>query len=189
MNGPAESLDSTDFNRRKLLKCSAAVIASTAFPQLLQANINISSERTLEFINLHTNEELSCCYWLNGKYSKSGLSRINYILRDHRAEEIYNINASLLDLLYLLRKALGSQAPFHVISAYRSPASNEKLRKSGSGVAKRSLHMQGKAIDIRLPDIKLSQLRDVAISFEAGGVGYYKRSNFIHLDVGRPRVW
>ena len=189
MSGHAESPDSTDISRRKLLKRSVAVITTTAFPQLVQANKVFTSERSLEFINLHTSEQLSCCYWSNGKYQHHRLTEINYILRDHRAEEVYEIDPSLLDLLYVLRKSSGSQAPIHIISAYRSPKTNEKLRGNGSGVAKRSLHMQGKAIDIRLPDIKLTQLRDTAVALQAGGVGYYAKSNFIHIDTGRPRTW
>ncbi len=148
-----------------------------------------SSERTLEFINLHTDETLRCCYWANGEYDPSGLNEINHILRDHRANEVYEIDASLIDLLHILHETTDSKAPFHIISGYRSPHTNEKLRNQGNGVAKRSLHMQGKAIDIRLPDIELTHLRDAAISLNVGGVGYYAKSNFIHVDIGKPRSW
>ena len=99
------------------------------------------------------------------------------------------MDPQLLDLLHLLHRKTESNAPFHVISGYRSPKTNARLRSASNGVAKRSLHMQGKAIDIRLPDIKLSRLRDAAISLQAGGVGYYAKSNFLHLDTGRPRSW
>ncbi len=189
MGESAESHDSTDFSRRNLLRCSAAALTSAVLPQVIQASSNITSDRTLDFINLHTNEKLSCCYWSNGTYELHSLTEINYILRDHRAEEIYEIDHSLLDLLYMLRETSGSQAPFHIISAYRSPKTNERLRSGSSGVAKRSLHMQGKAIDIRLPDIELTQLRDTAVALQAGGVGYYAKSNFLHVDIGRPRTW
>ncbi len=175
--------------RRSLLKCSAALVASSTFPQLIHANADKSSERTLEFINLHTDETLRCCYWADGEYDPSGLNEINHILRDHRANEVYDMDASLIDLLHTLHKMTESKAPFHIISGYRSPQTNEKLRNNSNGVAKRSLHMQGKAIDIRLPDIELTQLRDAAISLEVGGVGYYAKSNFIHLDIGKPRNW
>jgi len=175
--------------RRSFLKCSAALAASSTFPQIIHANTDQSSERTLEFINLHTDETLRCCYWANGEYDPSGLNEINHILRDHRANEIYDMDASLIDLLHLLHETTGSKAPFHIISAYRSPQTNEKLRQKTNGVAKRSLHMQGKAIDIRLPDIELTHLRDAAISLEAGGVGFYAKSNFIHVYIGKPRSW
>lgn len=181
-------------HRRKFIKCSVAVATTCSFPHLIYANSNASSnasspERTLEFINLHTDETLSSCYWANGVYDENSLNEINQILRDHRANEIYAMDTRLIDLLHTLHAMTESKAPFHIISGYRSPQTNEKLRKQGSGVAKRSLHMQGKAIDVRLPDVKLSKLRDAAISLEAGGVGYYAKSNFIHLDIGKPRSW
>jgi len=159
------------------------------FPHLIHANSIASSERTLEFINLHTDETLRSCYWVDGEYDPNSLSEINHILRDHRADESYNMDASLIDLLHVLHEMTGSNSPFHIISGYRSPQTNEKLRKQSNGVAKRSLHMQGKAIDIRLPDVELRHLRDAAISLNAGGVGYYAKSNFIHLDLGKPRSW
>ena len=176
-------------NRRKFLKYSSAILATSFFPHILQANIEISSERTLNFINLHTDESLSCCYWADGEYDESVLTEISHILRDHRANEHFTMDIRLLDFLHTLHKISGSTAPYHVISAYRSPKTNEKLRQQSKGVAKRSLHMQGKAIDVRLPDIELTQLRDNALSLRAGGVGYYAKSNFLHLDMGKPRSW
>ena len=189
MGNTRESAHNKPFTRRRFLTSSANFIFASGFSQLIHANTEVSSERTLEFVNLHTDETLNCCYWANGKYNLNALSEINYVLRDHRANEAYEINTDLLDLLYVLHQSTGSQAPFHVISAYRSPKTNEKLRKQGSGVAKRSMHMSGKAIDIRLPDVKLKDLRDKAFSLHAGGVGYYAKSNFIHIDIGRPRSW
>ena len=175
--------------RRSLLKCSAALAASSTFPHIIHANTGTSSERTLEFINLHTDETLRSSYWANGEYDSNSLSEINHILRDHRANEVFEMDANLIDLLHLLHKTTESKAPYHVISAYRSPQTNEKLRHQSTSVAKRSLHMQGMAIDIRLPDVELKHLCNAAISLQAGGVGYYAKSNFIHVDVGRPRSW
>ena len=158
-------------------------------PSLLLANANKSTEKTLQFINLHTDESLTSNYWANGEYDPTSLFLINHVLRDHRADESYMMDFKLLDLLHSLHQMTGSSSAFHIISAYRSPKTNEKLREQGAGVAKRSLHMQGKAIDIRLPDVELKHLRDAAISLQAGGVGYYAKSNFIHIDTGRPRSW
>ena len=132
---------------------------------------------------------MRCCYWANGKYDLNSLNEINHILRDHRTNDIYEIDAGLIDLLHNLHEITGSKSAFHIISAYRSPKTNKKLRQKSNGVAKRSLHLQGKAIDIRLPDIELKHLRDAAISLKAGGVGYYARSKFIHIDTGKPRSW
>ncbi len=186
-----ESIHSNRISRRKFLKRSsaAALALTSSFSHFVHANTNFSTERTLEFLNLHTGESLQSCYWVNGKYDSSALNDINYVLRDHRADEQYKMHIDLLDLLYVLHQKSNSNSPFHIISAYRSPKTNEKLRKQGNGVAKRSLHMQGKAIDIRVPDIDLKHLRDAAKSLQAGGVGYYAQSNFIHIDIGRPRSW
>jgi len=180
---------SSNFNRRKFLTCTASIGITSLLSPTVYANTDASVERRLSFINLHTDESLHSCYWANGEYSSDSLADINNILRDHRAEEVYEIDSGLIDLLHQLHEATGSKEPFHIISGYRSPQTNEKLRKKSNGVAKRSLHMQGKAIDVRLPDIELTVLRDTAISLQAGGVGYYPKSNFIHLDVGKPRNW
>ena len=184
-----ESKDSINLIRRKLITRSAAVVTTGALPQLIHANTKVTLERSLTLLNLHTNESLETCYWADGEYQSQGLKDISYILRDHRAEEAHNMDPALLDLLYVLHQQCGSNSPFHVISGYRSPNTNEKLRKNSNEVAKKSLHMQGKAIDIRLPDIELNQLRNTAISLQAGGVGYYAKSNFLHVDIGRPRTW
>ena len=184
-----ESLDSINLIRRKLIKRSAAFVTTGALPQLIHANTKFTSERSLTLINLHTNESLETCYWADGKYQPQGLQEISYIMRDHRAEEVHKMDPVLLDLLFILHEQCGSNSPFHVISGYRSPKTNAKLRKNSNGVAKKSLHMQGKAIDIRLPDIELTELRTTAIALKAGGVGYYSKSNFLHIDIGRPRTW
>lgn len=189
MSGPKSAWSNALRERRSFLKSSSVALLSVAFPQLIQANIKKYSDRTLEFVNLHTNETLDCCYWQNGRYDVAALARIDYLLRDHRAEEVYPIDPQLLDLLHSLRTFAGSSAPFEVISGYRSPKTNARLRNTTGGVARRSLHMQGKAIDVRLPDIKLAKLRDMAISLQNGGVGYYAKSNFLHIDIGRTRRW
>lgn len=185
----SKPLGSQGFNRRQFLLGSSAAVLSTSFPQLSQSATHASLDRTLAFINLHTNEKLVSCYCKNGIYNTNALAEINYILRDHRSKEVYEIDTKLLDLLHTLHSQTNSASPFHIISGYRSPKTNASLRKNSSGVAKRSLHMQGRAIDVRLPDIKLVELRNTAIELQAGGVGYYTKSNFLHLDTGRPRNW
>ncbi len=189
MDPTRKAIRSTNIFRRNFLKTSCALITTSALPNLLLANTDNKVEKTLEFVNLHTHETLTSSYWTNGEHDPSSLFLINHVLRDHRANESIHIDTDLLDLLHTLHDLTGSNSPYHVISAYRSPQTNEKLRKQGNGVAKRSMHMQGKAIDVRLPDIKLQDLRDAAISLQAGGVGYYAKSNFIHIDTGKPRSW
>lgn len=146
-------------------------------------------DRVLAFRNLHTNDHLECRYWSGGSYDPVALEDIAYVLRDHRADEVNEIDTELLDLLTLVRHKLNVGEPYHVISGYRSPQTNAKLRAKSNGVAKKSLHMQGKAIDVRLPSVPLPELRQAALNLKAGGVGYYPKSGFVHLDVGRPRFW
>ena len=193
MGGRLKSADSTYLSRRNILKSTALVLTGSIFPHIIQANstniLETASTRSLNLVNLHTNEELSCCYWKDGNYLSGSLAQIDQILRDHRAEEVHSIDQTLLDLLHFVHEMSGSTAPIHIISAYRSEKTNNFLRNKSQAVAKRSLHMQGKAIDIRIPDVKLDQLRKNAIALQAGGVGYYAKSNFIHLDTGRPRTW
>ncbi len=180
---------STNRNRRKFLIQASVSAFAASFPQLILANSNIAKEKTLSFLNLHTNETLKCCYWKNNQLNIDALTKINYILRDHRTQEVAQIDHQIIEMLHTLHTHTESTAPFEIISGYRSPKTNETLRKSTSGVAKRSLHMQGKAIDVRLPDIELKKFRDIAISLQAGGVGYYSKSGFLHLDTGLPRNW
>ena len=122
-------------------------------------------------------------------YLLEALADINNILRDHRTGEVRSIDTRLLDLLDAICKRLQSHQPFHIISGYRSAATNALLRKRGKGVARRSLHLEGKAVDIRLPGCDLSLLCHAAMSLKQGGVGYYRRSKFVHIDVGRVRYW
>ncbi|MGH8601582.1 MAG: YcbK family protein [Gammaproteobacteria bacterium] len=145
--------------------------------------------RLLSFYHTHTNERLSVVYYSDGKYALEALRRINYLLRDHRTEAIFPIAPRLLDLLFDVSLQTGTQSAFEVICGYRSPATNELLRARGTGVSKNSLHVVGKAIDVRLGHIQTARLRDIALAMRRGGVGYYPKSNFVHLDLGRVRSW
>lgn len=162
----------------------ASPLWASAAPRLAQAQ-----ERSLAFYNLHTGEKLSRTYWAEGQYLRDELSDINYLLRDHRTDTQTEMDANLLDLLHDLQQLTGTREPFHVISGYRSPKTNAALASQSSGVAKKSYHMRGMAIDIRLPGVDLEQLHKHALAMRSGGVGYYRRSDFIHVDVGRVRSW
>lgn len=146
-------------------------------------------ERSIGFYNLHTGESLTTVYWADGQYLPSSLKEIDFILRDFRTGDVTSIAPRLLDLLHALRGTLESQEPFHLISGYRSPKTNRKLAQKSHGVAKKSLHTRGMATDVRLPGRDLDRLRRAAISLQAGGVGYYPKSDFVHVDVGRVRTW
>ena len=174
--------------RRDFLGCSAAAFASLMTPRAF-ARPHQAGERALGFYNLHTGEKLNATYWAEGQYQPEELAAINRIMRDHRSREMTNMDLRLLDILHELQLTIGKSGHYEIISAYRSPASNKYLHSKSTGVAKRSLHMRGKAIDIRLPGVELKYLRQAALRMHAGGVGYYPDSNFIHVDTGRPRFW
>jgi uncharacterized protein YcbK (DUF882 family) len=166
------------------------MLSGTAPSLCLAANkVPCTPKRTLSFYNTHTGESLSTIYWSDGTYDAYSLDDINTILRDHRTGEIKPISLRLLDLLYAIKTRLGPDRQFHIISGYRSPKTNAILCVKSSSVAKKSLHMRGEAVDFFLPGCKLSLLRNTAINLQAGGVGYYPRLNFIHIDVGRIRSW
>ncbi len=178
-------------NRRRFLKMGAIVAMGGISPYSAFGNIHglLSPERSLSFYNLHTGESLKRVYRAKGKYIPEALDDINYILRDHRTDEIKAISITLLDLLDAIQMKFESQQTFHIISGYRSAATNILLRKQSNGVAKNSLHMYGKAVDICLPGCKLHVLRKVAMDLNGGGVGYYPNPNFVHIDVGPVRYW
>ncbi|WP_090687802.1 DUF882 domain-containing protein [Nitrosomonas sp. Nm34] len=145
--------------------------------------------KQLALLNLHTGERVKSVYWEKGRYIPSVLRDIEKILRDHRTGRTHAIDLRLLDILQLLSSRMGAKKEFQVVSGYRSPETNKMLALHNSSVAKQSLHMQGKAIDIRLPEFSLADLRKAALSLKIGGVGYYPDSNFIHLDTGHVRYW
>lgn len=127
--------------------------------------------------------------YYQGGYDPTTLARVNHFLRDFRTDEVHAIDPGVLDTLFAVRSRVGRDDPFHVISGYRSPETNAYLRRHSSGVAKHSLHMEGRAIDVRLPGIPTAKLRDIALTMQRGGVGYYPASDFVHLDTGRVRFW
>jgi uncharacterized protein YcbK (DUF882 family) len=181
-------------SRREVLKLGAFATAASAVPEPVWAALKKTqpAERNLSFFNTHTGEALETMFCCEGEYVPESLQAINHILRDHRTNEIKEIDIRLLDLLHDLNGELGTAKPFHVISGYRSPKTNAMLRERGgktTGVASHSLHMDGKAIDIRVPGTRLPALRETATRMRRGGVGYYPASDFVHVDVGRVRYW
>jgi uncharacterized protein YcbK (DUF882 family) len=170
-------------------------LASLALPlasrlPLFGAAPTLPPDRGLSFYNTHTGESESAEYCLNGCLVPGSLARIDRILRDTRTDEVLAIDVGLLDLLNTLARTLPAAAPFHVISGYRSPRTNEYLRThGGGGVAANSLHLVGKAVDIRVPGIRLRDLYRAAVGLRRGGVGIYPASDFVHVDVGRVRTW
>ncbi|WP_409808013.1 DUF882 domain-containing protein [Parvibaculum sp.] len=145
--------------------------------------------RELHLINTHTDEKLKIVYWSEDRYLPDALTEIDRLMRDHRSGEVHEIDRALLDTLHAMKTKLDTSEAFHIISGYRSPSTNAQMRENNAGVAKKSYHMRGMAVDIRVPGRELSYLRNAALDIAAGGVGYYPRSDFIHVDVGPVRQW
>lgn len=178
----------TRLGRRAVLRLGAGGLAMAAAGPALAA-IAAGPERRLAFHHLHTGEIVRATYWADGAWQPEGLRAIDRVLRDFRTDEVAGMDIRLLELLHGLAARVESDRPFEVISGYRSPKTNAKLASRSKGVARRSLHMQGMAIDIRLPQTSLASLKRAAIALRGGGVGYYPRSGFIHVDTGRVRYW
>ena len=172
--------------RRQFIKLGLGAATVLAMPQAALAS---APSRELSFYNNHTGEKLRLAYCENGEYIPSALQALNQFMRDYRTGDVHPIDTALFDQLYALQKITQTKGQYHVISGYRSPATNQSLHNHSDGVAKHSLHMEGKAIDISLPGIELSALHKAALSINAGGVGYYPSSDFVHIDTGRIRHW
>jgi uncharacterized protein YcbK (DUF882 family) len=185
--GPASGPRDEGGRRRFIRGLAGLSVAAVAAPASLLADTR--SERVLSFAHTHTGETLTVPYFADGEYLAAGLARLEHLLRDHRTDEEHRIDPSLYDILNDLKLATGTGEPFQIISGYRSPKTNARLRAAGRGVARHSLHMDGKAIDVRLADVKTSVLRDAALELRRGGVGYYRKSDFVHVDTGRFRTW
>jgi uncharacterized protein YcbK (DUF882 family) len=155
---------------------------------LFQPVIN-TPEKAVALYNTHTGESVNAVYWFRGQYLPEAMSAVDRVLRDHRTDEIKPIDPQLLDLLHAISGELECSHPFYVISAYRSPTTNAFLRFMSRRVAEHSLHMDGKAIDLRIPGWDSHAVRRVAMELRRGGVGYYPSSNFVHVDVGPVRYW
>ncbi len=174
-----------------MLKIGTLVAGCALVPGAAIAALRVPypPERLLKIYNLHTGESLSTTYCEKGRYVEEALRDINHIMRDFRANQIKPIDPRLLDLLYSLNRRLDTQEPFQLISGYRSPATNAMLAARSEGVAHHSLHIEGKAADIRVAGRRLAEVWRAAMDLVAGGVGFYPRSDFVHVDVGRVRYW
>jgi uncharacterized protein YcbK (DUF882 family) len=177
----------TRLSRRNLLAVGMAAGAGVAMRPL--AALAATPVRKLSVLNLHTGERLQAAYWEAGTYIPDALSAFDKVLRDHRTGEVHAISPRVLDLATALLDRLETRGTVQIISGYRSPKSNASLHAASSGVATKSLHMQGMALDIRIAGVELARVRDAALAMQGGGVGYYPGSNFVHVDVGRVRRW
>ncbi len=181
---------SIDRGRRALVG-AAALAAPLLWLPSPDTRASSKAARSVRMYHTHTGERISLTYLEDGEYVAEALRDINRFLRDFRTGEVHPINPRLLDNLHAMRRQSGSSGTFEIISGFRSPATNEMLRSksTSSGVAKKSFHMTGNAVDVRLTGVDTKVLRDIAKSLRAGGVGFYARSDFIHIDTGRVRSW
>ena len=178
-------------SRRRFLSAVALSVplVGASRRNLFASALSPTAPRALAFHHTHTGERLEVEYFHDGVYLPDSLQTVDQFLRDFRTGDVHPIDPGLLDLLHELTDQTETSKAFQVISGYRSPATNEMLRHRSEGVAAGSLHMQGQAIDIRLPDVPLAKLRAAALSVARGGVGYYPASDFVHVDTGRVRRW
>lgn len=177
------------FLAQGLAGASLLMLAPGFMRSAAAAEFLVAPARKIALLNLHTGEECALTYWEKGSYVPEALTTINRLLRDHRNNAEHPMDVALLDLLTALHGKLETQAPYEVISGYRSPESNNAMHARSNGVARHSMHMEGKAMDIRVPGRALTAVHSTALAMGLGGVGYYPTSNFVHVDTGRVRQW
>jgi uncharacterized protein YcbK (DUF882 family) len=186
--------DKACLNRRHFLKrtsllCGVGVAGwLPALPSVASVDLHLKP-RALSFVHTHTSEALTVQYFDGSAYRTNSLRDVNHLLRDFRTGETHVIDPSLLDILYDLQQYADREAPYEVISAFRSPTTNAMLHARSQGVAEHSQHILGKAIDVRLSGFSTRRLGEYARAMARGGVGYYASSNFVHLDTSRVRYW
>lgn len=183
-------IEQVDHTKRRFMQIGLAATAGlTLQPSLALARPLTPRMKELAFYNLHTDEKLRVTYWKNGQFSRSAMAEINHILRDFRTGDVYPMSANLIDFLHDLQGKLKTDSVIEIISGYRSPKTNATLVNNSDGVARRSYHMQGLATDIRMRGVSLRQVQTAALFMKRGGVGFYPRSDFVHVDVGPVRRW
>ncbi|MGH1403352.1 MAG: YcbK family protein [Alphaproteobacteria bacterium] len=178
--------------RRDFLKMGLVGVASAAVPSLLTRDVLASSKNEawkISFRHAHTGESFSGVYRVGDKYLPEAFERLNYVMRDFRTEEVFPMDPHVVDIMSIIHSRLRAKDPYQILSGYRSPKTNAMLKRNTRGVASNSFHMYGQAVDIRLLNESTREIRNIAKSLQAGGVGYYPRSNFVHVDTGQVRSW
>ncbi|MFT6925510.1 MAG: hypothetical protein ACJAZP_001094 [Psychromonas sp.] len=179
----------TDLSRRNAMLTGIVALGAICSPSVSFASLFKDTPRELNLNNLHTGEELLTEYFNGKSYQRSEMKKINHFCRDFRRNETINMDKRLFDQLSAIQQTIGCNSQVQLISGYRSPETNKMLRGQSNGVAKKSMHMLGQAIDFRLQDVPLIEVKKAALSLKVGGVGYYPDSNFVHIDTGRFRTW
>jgi len=176
-------------NRREFLKKSIFLGAGLLVSPSELFSYRLPVDRTIKLYNTHTGEHLKATYWAKDHFVLSEIKKLNHFLRDYRTGDVKEFDIKLFDLLYAIQLIRDTNKPFQVLSAYRSPKTNEMLRHKSEGVAKNSFHLKAKAIDINLPGTELGDLKKLSMFLRRGGVGYYPKSGFMHIDTGPIRYW
>lgn len=176
---------------RRAVTISIALLASALGIRGTQNAVANGDTRTITIQHMHTKEETTVTFKQDGRYVSSALEKLNWALRDWRSDEPIRMDPRLFDVVWEVQRQLGSEQPFHVVSAYRSPNTNAMLRRRSRAVAKHSQHMLGKAMDFYLPDVPTARIREIGMRLQRGGVGFYPNAHtpFVHLDVGSVRSW
>lgn len=176
---------------RRVVAVALSLVALVGLTRATQDAVANGDTRTLEIIQMHTGERVSVTFRRHGRYERSGLRQLDWVMRDWRRDESTEMDPRLYDLLWEVHRSTGSRQPVHVVSAYRAPQTNEALRRRSSNVAQQSQHTVGKAVDFYLPDVPAERIRTLGLRMQRGGVGYYPRANtpFVHLDTGSVRHW
>lgn len=196
MQDKEQGFEQYALNRRDVLKSglllavggvAASVISTPA--EAAKLGLPGSGSYSISFSNTHTGERFSGVYRVGNRYLPDAFEKINYVLRDFRVGEVFPIDPRAMDIMYIVAQKTGKTGPLEVLSAYRSPKTNVMLRRASTGVAKNSLHLTGQAIDFRLPGYSTRRLKEIAANLKAGGVGYYRSSDFVHIDTGKVRSW
>ncbi len=191
-----QDISAKTVTRRDIIK--AGVLGGLLLPALASGPVQAAARLAIPpgagalkvfFRNQHTGESFNGVYRIGNRYMPEAFEQINAVLRDFRTGEIFPIDPRVMDIIFALRDKTNNNTPFEVLSGYRSPKTNAMLAKHSEGVASNSLHMTGQAIDIRMPGFSTKKLSDLGYSLRAGGVGYYAKSNFVHLDTGKIRRW
>ena len=187
------NLNRMTIDRREMLRYGLAGLLASVVPlSFSKPAVSATSSnqaRRVVFKNVHTGESFNGVYRVGDKYLPEAFERLNTVLRDHRNGEVFPMDPRVIDILSKVQQKTGKKVPVNILSGYRSPQTNSNLRKASSGVAKNSFHMYGQALDIQIDGVGTRQLRDAAMSIKSGGVGYYPRSSFVHIDTGDIRSW
>ena len=183
------SIERRSFLQTSLKLCTAACVIPASGHVLASDGQTKEPEQQLRLANVHTGEILDVVYRANGKYISDHVGQLNYFMRDHRTNKSALMHVRLYDILYRLQSTVGSDSRIHVLSGFRTRATNEALRKHSRDVAKNSFHVKGRAVDLYIPGVDAETIQSEARHLGMGGVGYYINRHFVHLDTGRPRFW